>query len=105
MVILKTAVIFSDFATGKIYKVDTIEYEGKMWLVPEWLDSPKSGWQMPARIICLDGLHYQKADGKEVDFVLNAGIPKSVFDGTQIPLGDRYVVLERPGIQFPTTDG
>jgi hypothetical protein len=101
MLIFKTAVYFSDSPEGKIYRVDTIDYEGAFWLVPEWLDNPEEGWTMPARIICLDGLiHQETPPGAVFEFVLNTGIPKSVFDG-QIPIGDKYVVIHRPNIKIP----
>ena len=98
---------FSDVPEGIIYKVDTIEYQGKMWLVPEWLDNPRGGWRMPTRIICLDMLPHQKTPGNPAaDFVLNSGIPKSVFDGlAQTQPEERYVVIERQDIQFPAIGG
>ena len=106
MEILTTIIFFSDIPEGNIYKCDTIEYEGKMWLVPEWLDSPREGWRKPARIICLDVLPHQKSPGGPSDFVLNGGIPKSVFDG-QIPTPpeDVYIVIECPDIKFPAIGG
>jgi len=38
---------------GELLEADTIEYEGKLWIVPEWLAGPTKGTEMPARIICL----------------------------------------------------
>jgi len=108
MKIFKTMMSFSDVAEGIIYKMDTIEYQGKMWLVPEWLDSPLRGWRMPARIICLDVLPHQKTSGTNApaDFVLNHGIPKSVCDGQiQTQAEDLFVVIERPDIKFPAIGG
>ena len=97
---------FSDVPDGIIYKVDTIEYEGKMWLVPEWLDNPRGGWRKPTRIICLDVLPHQKTPGGPEDFVLNGGIPKSVFDGLiPTPREEWYIVIESPDIQFPAIGG
>lgn len=107
MDILTTMVFFSDIPDGKIYKCDTIEFEGKMWLVPEWVDNPREGWRKPVRIICLDILPHQKSPGGPADFVLNHGIPKSVFFDGQIPSPpeDLYVVIERPDISFPAIGG
>jgi hypothetical protein len=101
MKIFKTAVYFSDCQESKIYRVDTIEYEGMFWLVPEWNDFPEAGVTMPDRIICLDGLvHQETSPDAAVQFVLNNGIPRSVYDG-QIPIGDKYVVIKNPDIRFP----
>mgnify|MGYP001579347307 FL=1 len=99
-------IFFSDVDDGMIYKMDTIEYQGKMWLVPEWLDNALEGWRKPARIICLDALPHQKSSGGPADFVLNAGIPKSVCDGQiQTQPEDLYIVIERPDIKFPAIGG
>lgn len=104
--IFKTLMFFSDVAEGTLYQVDTIEYQGKMWLVPEWLDNPLAGLRKPTRIILLDVLPHQQSPGGPTDFVLNAGIPKSVFDG-QIPTQpeDLFVVIEGPDILFPAIGG
>lgn len=106
MKMFTTMVFFSDVDDGSIYKMDTIEHEGKMWLVPEWLDNARGGWRKPARIICLDVLPHQRTPGGPADFVLNAGIPKAVCDG-QLPQQqeDLYVVIEAPDIKFPAIGG
>jgi hypothetical protein len=54
MKILKTLIQRVD--DGELLAADTIEYEGKLWIVPEWLAGPTKGTEMPARIICLDNL-------------------------------------------------
>ena len=102
--ILKTMISFSDFELGKTFLVDTIECEGAYWLVPEWLGNPAERWQMPARIICLDGLIHQAThQERPADFVLRKRLPKCVWDG-QPPPGDQYVVRERPNIRLPLID-
>ncbi|MER3422201.1 MAG: hypothetical protein C4293_02170 [Nitrospiraceae bacterium] len=106
MKIFTTLVFSSDVPDGKIYKVDTIGDQGKMWLVPEWCDNPREGWRMPGRIICLDSLPHQKIPGGPADFVLNAGIPKSVFDGQDQPQSrDGFLVIERQDIRFSSDWG
>ena len=109
MNIFKTMAFFSNDDNGKIYLVDTISYEGKMWLVPEWLDNPRGGWRKPTRIILLDILPHQKTQGGDshAHFVLNHGIPKSVFFDGQIPPQpeDYFVVIEGQDIQFPAIGG
>lgn len=105
--ILKTLISFSDLDDGFLYRVDTIEYQGKFWLVPTWLDKPTEGWRIPERIICLDVLPHQKTGTSDpADFVLSHGIPKSVFDGRIPPQSeDSYIVVERPDIRFPVIGG
>jgi hypothetical protein len=105
MSISKTGMYFSD-VPAKLYRVDTIVYEGRPCIVPEWLDNPLGGWRKPARLICLDGLPYQATPGGPVDFLLNVGIPKSLFYGESQPQpGDLFVVIEAPDIKFPAIGG
>jgi hypothetical protein len=103
MKILKTMMAISDAEDGRIYKVDTIEHEGKFWIVPEWIDNKVTGWSSPTRIILLDVLPHQKSPGGPADFVLNYGMPKSVFYEGRIPPQPehRFVVIENPDIKFP----
>jgi hypothetical protein len=107
MKILKTAVALEGDNSGSIYQMDTIEWQGKNWLVPQWLEAPQLGYSIPARIICLDYLPHQKtAGGNFGDFVLNQPLPKAMFEGplpktpTALP-----AVIERPDIRFPIPKG
>ncbi len=88
--------------SGKIFEIDTIEYDGKMWLVPYWLEAPSEGWKTPARIILLDSLDHQAAPaGFEADFLLKLPMPKDVFEG-RIPKKSEgeFVVIERPNVKI-----
>ena len=106
MAILKTLMFFADMHVGVLYKVDTIRFEEKLWLVPEWLDNPKAGWRTPVRIICLDGLPYETTPRGPTDFVLTTGMSKPVFEGHVQPhLQSGLVVRERPDIRFPAFGG
>ncbi len=89
---------------GTVFMMDTIEHEGRMWLVPEWFDMPGKGWSRPARLICLDVLPHQKSSGSQWDYILTRPIPKPVCDG-RIPkeVAHEYVVIERPNIEVPRT--
>ena len=102
MKIYKTCYFFSDANDGTIWGCDTIEYEGSFWLVAYWLENKVQGLRKPGRLICIDTIRHQKANGKPWDFVLNVGIPKALFDG-QIPpqSGDKFAVIENPDITFP----
>ena len=102
MTILKTLVLTEEGLMG----IDTIEHEGMLWLVPEWIDTPCKGWSRPARIVCLSGLDYIRAPvGSPDQYVLRSQnpMPKSVLSG-QIPpqLASQYVVIDHPDIEFET---
>ena len=88
--------------TNRIDKIDTIEHEGKFWLVPQWLDIPAEGWTMPARIILLDTLRHQRLEpGGLADFLLNDPLPKAVLEGHVLTeQAKQYVVVDKPPIRF-----
>ncbi len=93
--------------SGKIFEIDTIEYDGKMWLVPRWLEAPSEGWKTPARIILLDSLDHQAAPaGFEADFLLKLPMPKDVFEGRTPKRSEgEFVVIERPDVKIPIPRG
>ena len=99
--VLKTIVIIQGEG---ISLYDTIEYEGKLWLVSKWLDIPSEGYSKPERIICLDALAHTNAvynhdRSVEADFVLDDPMPKSVFDGQlSEEQKEQYLVIENPEI-------
>jgi len=96
MKILKT--LFSLEGKGLIL-CDTIEYEGQLWLVPEWIyDTPSKGFSRPARIIQITYLPKSGRFGK-ADYLLQNPVPKAVFEG-HVPseLKNVYVVIENPKI-------
>jgi hypothetical protein len=79
MKVLKALVV----SGGMIYKVDAIEHEGKLWLVPNWLDRPSTKETTPGRIIRFDNLRYQDMRGQrssQADFALNGSVPTELLD-------------------------
>jgi len=83
--------------------IDTIEHEGKLWLVPSWTYNTNEGWKRPERIICLTQLPHKKVfpgDGVPADFVLEYPIPITVLDDHNlIPLPDGAKVIDYPDIK------
>ena len=55
----------TDDDSGQILWVDTISYEGTLWIVPSSLSAPELGWQMPERIVSMDGLNYQEMNNPD----------------------------------------
>jgi hypothetical protein len=87
--------------THHVAFMDVIEFEGKFWLVPEWLDNASLGVSMPVRIISLEKIRHSRSAGHP-EFVVDDPIPKSVSDGPIQPAeAHGFVVKERPAIQFP----
>lgn len=84
---------------GSVIIADTIEYEGKLWIVPEWLEGPTPGTLCPALIICVDGLSLMKAGPQyQADFVLGTPLSIAVLEGRSIKLG--LDVRKRPDIML-----
>jgi hypothetical protein len=95
MKILKTVVMCAD--TGTLFAADTIEYDGKLWIVTAWLQGPTKGTECPARIICLDGLPLKPAGTQyQADYVLERPLSKAFLEGRVIEQG--IVALDRPDV-------
>lgn len=99
MKIYKATVIFG----GGLHKTDAIEFEGKLWLVPHWLDMPAQGVTMPGRIVRFDNLQYSDVRGTNLgDFVVNMSMPKELFapESPKQPIAG-YEYRELPEIRIP----
>jgi hypothetical protein len=105
MKILKAMVASTD--TGSVYKIDVIEHDKKLWLVPQWLDVPAQGVSKPARIIRMDTLSHQKCapSNQFADYVLNVPVPKALLNlETPKQRIDGFEVQEIPEITVPLKD-
>lgn len=85
-----------------VFCVDTIEHEGGVWLVPEWIELPGQGFQKPARIIRIDLGRLQAPEGMVFDYVLNDELPEAVLDGRTT---EGFEVQECPDIVFSHPSG
>ena len=85
---------------GAIQECDAIRYDGKLWLVPQWLDEPGRGTTKPRRMIRIDSLPHQPMTNPAfgLDFILNGPLPKAVLDGVATPeQAAQYEIVELPG--------
>ena len=90
---------------GKLFKMDTIHHEGRIWLVPKWLSPPSREWQKPERIVCLSNLKHQvlPQGSPYGDYMIPYSIPTSVLYGPGLPPKDsEYVVIEDPDVHVPS---
>ena len=108
MQIFKTTVTFIDLdALGFRVDVDTIEYEGKLWLVPEWNDTTDGVWTKPTRIICLEKLPLRKNDPVlSADYELECPMTKAILGG-HVPQESTlvFVIVENPDIEIRRGEG
>jgi hypothetical protein len=81
---------------------DAIEYEGKLWLVPHWIDNLTRKETRPFRIIRFDNLAHQSTKGAHWgDFALTRPLPPALFEMRPLEqqiAGIEY--LEAPDIPF-----
>ena len=81
-----------------------IDHAGRPWLVPQWIENREEQVTMPERIICLDGLPYQRGGDLgaiELKYILNFPIPMTVLY-EEIPPEQSFglVVEMHPDIKF-----
>lgn len=102
MTIRKAMVMINDANSTSICEMDVIEYDGKFWLVPEWLDNPIQKVTKPMRMVSLETIRHSRMRGAKQEFVVEFPVPKYVFEG-RIPSAeaDKYVVIEGPELLFP----
>ena len=89
---------------GAIQECDAIKYDGKLWLVPQWLEEPGRGTTKPRRIIRINSLPHQPMTNPAfgLDFILNGPLPKAVLDGVATPeQAAQYEIVELPEIEIP----
>ena len=95
------AILVEENGEQSLNTVDTIEYQGKTWFVPEWLDNPEEGWSTPARLVrVLHGVTVMPSQpGHKAQ--TSYPIPRCVFEG-RIPTQskDKFDVVENPGIRL-----
>jgi hypothetical protein len=84
--------------TNELKLCATIEYEGRLWLVPEWLEAPAEGWRVPARRILLDSLRHEPAPpGYPAQWVVLFPIPKAFLDpATALPPAWQWIAPSWP---------
>lgn len=105
MEILKALVFFTDDESGNLFTCDAVMRDGKAWLVPKWLGTPNNPKKYPERFICIDNLPHQKIDNPHPHhYVLNAGIPKCVFQGIQPKDSHQQFIIEE-NVNIPASPG
>ena len=104
MKIRRTLVGFEGDSIQQLRRVDTIEHEGKTWLVPYWIDNLDKGTSRPERIVLLDLLEYTDSDGlRGISHTLKTPMPKCVFEGQNPPPSKGvFVIVENPPIEVQT---
>jgi len=86
---------------GYVNQCDAIEYEGEIWLVPEWLVHNGLGSLRPARLIRVRGHPIQKPDPTSDQMVLNYTLATDVLTGRARPAPEsEIVVIEAPDIEL-----
>lgn len=100
------ALVFFDDGQSPPAIVQAIEYQGQLWLVSGWIELPAKAVSKPVRLIPLDPLLHQRVSDPGFDIVVNAGLPRQLFD-PEVPteLRNRFQILEGPDIEIPAGGG
>jgi hypothetical protein len=88
---------------SKVFPVDTVEHEGKLWLVLRWLYPPSKEWREPERLICISNLRFQDLramPNNPADFYLPGPLPKVLFESIPKLPAEQYIVIEHPRLRF-----
>lgn len=95
------AVVEDESGQCSLVTADIIEYHGKKWFVPEWVDNQEEGWSTPVRLVrVVQGrTEVPLAEWDPSRGVLP--IPGPVFKG-RIPSGhrDSFFVVEHPNVRI-----
>lgn len=92
--VTKTAFLVAD--DGSIEACDTIEHEGKLWLVPKWHGDFDKGIEWPERIICVHGLPMNpRSLNFDADRELLIPLSRATLDGSA---AQGLFVIEGPAL-------
>lgn len=89
---------------GSLAQCAAIRHEGKLWLVPEWIDDPDAPLMRPERIVCIDGLPLKQGGtlgSRKFDWILRPEIPKALLTGPIPATPGPVVVIAKPDLTFP----
>jgi hypothetical protein len=102
--VFRALVFYADGKSAPV-TVPAIEYEGRVWLAPHWIETQEQGVRIPKHIIPIDLFRGQKVDPPQpgMDFVVNAGLLRQLLD-EEIPteLKNKLEIVDRPNVKVPT---
>lgn len=76
-----------------VQQAQTILFEGRWWMVGDWIETSKSGKRIPCNMLLLSELPHQVVEGQPFRFVLTNPIPVAVLKGKSLP---GYTVMVHP---------
>lgn len=83
-----------------LIKIDAIEHEGAVWLIPKWLICRAEGWRQPERLIRADQADLQSFQANGCRYLLQRPISRLAVE-TATPLGPPATVVLAPELRFP----
>ena len=89
--------------TGLPSLFDTVEYNGKWWILNKWLVYNDIKQKMPERILSLESLNAQAIDtGNPFDFQCPLPLSLEFFSCPLFVLAEKGIeALDRPNLSFP----
>lgn len=89
-------------ATGrKIFRMETIEHDGTLWLVPDWYEMPSEGWMRPARMVSLKTVRHHVVDADDFQVVVEEPLPDDLQSpNAALETAKKTTVINLPPIFF-----
>ena len=104
MTLFRTLVKIIDDSGLETGLMDTISWNGRLWLVPKWQRAKTEGNRQPVRIIRskLFELDHPPMSQAGEDYCLACAIPRAILDGQTVS-GQTiaFDVVEAPEIEIP----
>ena len=84
--------------------LDTISFQGHLWLVQDWQPSKNKGFRRPVRLVRPKSVPFQKPNPPTTgeDYFLTIAIPKGVLDGLpESENAEAFLVVADPDFEIP----
>lgn len=84
-----------------IHRVEAIEFEGELWLVPNWFEHPGEGWMQPARMVSLKAVRHHRVAANDFQIVVEVPLPADMMSPRRATeTAKKTEVRDTPPIRF-----
>jgi hypothetical protein len=104
MTVFRTLIDIIDGLSVQSGLMDTVSWQGKLWLVPTWKHAKTEGTRQPARIVRPQLFRFEKPTNPQSgeDYYLACVIPRAILDGQAASNGPVvFDIVEAPPVESP----